>query len=315
MGNLCEELSERLLKDQEENGRVAKTLHISITLENVGSISRSTSLFSYNKESLAKQALHLIANSNELPNSDPNWRPKIRNITLSSSKFIEMSQNNPSIQSYFKTVESCKLTEKIEPEQSKITKDEEQNINQSIIETPKDTDTGSTSTDKDKVNTIELVKCKKCDKKVSHFDLPEHLDYHIAKELQNSFRKEFAPRPLASQNSQKPISFHQSIIENPKETDTGSTSTDTDKVNSIEMVKCEKCDKEVSPIDLPEHLDYHVAKELQNEFRKEFAPRPLASHNSQKPINSTNGKRKSNADATQLDSKKQKTISNFFLKK
>ena len=237
MGNLCEELSERLLKDQEENGRIAKTLNISITLENVGSISRSTSLFSYSKESLAKQALHLIANSNELPNSDPNWRPKIRNISLSSSKFIEMSQNHPSIQSYFKTVESCKLTEKVEPaEQSEITDDKEHN-------------------------------------------------------------------------------FPQSIIENPKETDTGSTSTDTDKVNSIEMVKCEKCDKEVSPFDLPEHLDYHVAKELQNEFRKEFAPRPLASHNSQKPISSTNGKRKSNGNATQMDSKKQKTISNFFLKK
>ena len=31
---------------------------------------------------------------------------------------------------------------------------------------------------------------------------------------------------------------------------------------------CEKCAQEVSPFEMPEHLDYHLAKELQAEMRR-----------------------------------------------
>ena len=31
---------------------------------------------------------------------------------------------------------------------------------------------------------------------------------------------------------------------------------------------CEKCGQEVSPFEMPEHLDYHLAKELQAEMRR-----------------------------------------------
>ena len=120
LGNLSEELSERLFKDEEEYSRMAKTLHVNLSLENVGSstrqgsfdtfdggyahVSRSGPLFSYAKENLSKQALQLICKFNDLPPSDPNWRPKIRNISMSASKFMENSQNNQSIQSFFKPV-------------------------------------------------------------------------------------------------------------------------------------------------------------------------------------------------------------------
>lgn len=99
---------------------MAKTFHVNLSLENVGSstrqgafdtfdggyahVSRSGPLFSYAKEALSKQALQLISKFNDLPPSDPNWRPKIRNITMSASKFLENSQNNQSIQSFFKSV-------------------------------------------------------------------------------------------------------------------------------------------------------------------------------------------------------------------
>ena len=99
---------------------MAKTFHVNLSLENVGSstrqgsfdtfdggfahVSRSGPLFSYGKENISKQALQLISKFNDLPPSDPNWRPKIRNITMSASKFMENSQNNQSIQSFFKSV-------------------------------------------------------------------------------------------------------------------------------------------------------------------------------------------------------------------
>ena len=36
---------------------------------------------------------------------------------------------------------------------------------------------------------------------------------------------------------------------------------------------CEKCGKVISPFDLPEHLDYHMAKELQSELRTAAVPK------------------------------------------
>ena len=34
------------------------------------------------------------------------------------------------------------------------------------------------------------------------------------------------------------------------------------------MIQCEKCICKISPFELPEHMDFHLAKELQDEFRK-----------------------------------------------
>ena len=62
IGNLCSEVSERLVKDQKENDRMAKSLHVSLSQENseregtTGThSSRCGPLYSYDPAKMAKQ--------------------------------------------------------------------------------------------------------------------------------------------------------------------------------------------------------------------------------------------------------------------
>ena len=79
------------------------------------------------------------------------------------------------------------------------------------------------------------------------------------------------------------------------------------------MIECEKCKCKISPFELPEHLDFHLAKELQDEFRKSettirttVPPVSLAT--------SSNTKKRKNDHSNDTESKKQKSISSFFIK-
>ena len=67
---------------------------------------------------------------------------------------------------------------------------------------------------------------------------------------------------------------------------------------------CEKCGKVISPFDLPEHLDYHVAKELQSEMSstvvRTVAMQPKRKRGDKDP------------DAAAAPGKRQKNILSFF---
>merc|ERR1712183_383980 len=74
--------------------------------------------------------------------------------------------------------------------------------------------------------------------------------------------------------------------------------------NSDQVVgdPCEKCGKVISPFDLPEHLDYHVAKELQSEMSSGVAVRSVAMQ----------PKRKRSDKEPDAPGKRQKNILSFF---
>ena len=104
-------------------------------------------MYSYDADKIARQCLQLISKFNE-SSDEVNWRPKLRNISVSASKFGE-AENNASIQDFFKV-----------------------------------------NADKEESAQIEMAKCEKCDQEVSPFEMPEHLDYHLAKDLQDELRNE-----------------------------------------------------------------------------------------------------------------------------
>ena len=85
----------------------------------------------------------------------------------------------------------------------------------------------------------------------------------------------------------------------------------------VELEPCEKCGTEVSPFEMPEHLDYHLAKELQAELRRQESAAAPAQNCSNNQISSTKvSKRKCQSSvAEKLDPKRQKKISSFFDKK
>ena len=70
---------------------------------------------------------------------------------------------------------------------------------------------------------------------------------------------------------------------------------------------CEKCGKVISPFDLPEHLDYHVAKELQSQMSGEvIADRVFAAQPKRKRSDRDPG------DHAAAPGKRQKNILSFF---
>jgi len=219
MGNLCTEVAERLVKDQTENDRMAKSLHVSLGQENSGNAwvpnaSRCGPLYSYDPVKMTKQALQLIAKANELPLEDINWRPKLRNLSVSASKFAPMSvDNTKSIQSFFKAASA----EEAEDQNCLNTAEDIENasINQRTdadftLTNEKESSSASAMHQKDAesdvkddddssraniYNTMALATvtkewCEKCGQQVSPFEMPEHLDYHLAKELQAELRRE-----------------------------------------------------------------------------------------------------------------------------
>ena len=130
--------------------------------------------------------IHIIFRlKNEIKNSR-----KIRNITLAAFKFIEATQNNQSIQSFFKTkiVEKNEIKEEISVSDQSDDKVLPESKSSSCIS---DIESLVTQPNEDQDETIE---CEKCGKAVSPFELPEHLDWHmakaLAKELQSELQRE-----------------------------------------------------------------------------------------------------------------------------
>lgn len=82
------------------------------------------------------------------------------------------------------------------------------------------------------------------------------------------------------------------------------------------LVTCEKCEKQLLPEEVEEHRDFHVAKELQ----EEFSSQPSTSRNSNllpsksQPITKKSTKRslKDPKKTTNKDSKRSRTIDSFF---
>jgi len=214
IGNLCSEVSERLVKDQKENDRMAKSLHVSLSQENseregtTGThSSRCGPLYSYDPAKMAKQVMQLIAKANELPPNDINWRPKLRNLAVSASKFTSKSlDNTKSIQSFFKAasieeeddqislnttedIESASINPNIDADFTLTTKTESSSA-LAMHQKDAESDVRDDNSRANIVATVTKEWCEKCGQQVSPFEMPEHLDYHLAKELQAELRRE-----------------------------------------------------------------------------------------------------------------------------
>ena len=87
-----------------------------------------------------------------------------------------------------------------------------------------------------------------------------------------------------------------------------------------ETIECEKCGKAVSPFELPEHLDWHMAKALAKELQSELQREQVEIDRTNAPnvipqtsTQSQRGKRKQ--PSAKVEAKKQKTIASFFSKR
>ncbi|CAL4120896.1 unnamed protein product, partial [Meganyctiphanes norvegica] len=112
MRSLCDELSERLEEDKEANKRQAKTIHVSVRLDNdIGGFSKQCPLPSYVSEKICSIALSLINHTNTA--HDHRWVPCIKNISLSAGKFEDSTgSGSHNIQDMFKKAASIASTQR-----------------------------------------------------------------------------------------------------------------------------------------------------------------------------------------------------------
>ena len=302
---LAEEVCERLEKDREDNGRVARGLTISITQDGKGHSSRAGPLNTYDCAKICRQAMGLIGNMNEAKSSEGDlWRPRLKNVSVSASKFEEDSGTTQSIATFF-TASAANGSGSCSTPKS--------DSNDSIkTEEKANPDTAHSSGEK--VNAEDLVPNL------------EGFDASILECLPPKLRDKVNERVKMLRESAKP-NVKTSL--SPATVQKKSPPLHETNLNpSPEKHPCEKCQKLINPFELPEHLDFHVAQELQSEISRDLPPIPVrtvvmprkgaSSSSSSSGGNSAGQKRKKGPGSTGLNgqaSKKQKDIKSFFQNK
>merc|ERR1719342_431063 len=92
--NLVEELVERLEEDRADYNRVAKGLTLGANMEMVGHVSRAGQLHSYDVTTIFKEAFNLLSRLNNSSSKSGEWSPPLLNISISASKFDDISSIN-----------------------------------------------------------------------------------------------------------------------------------------------------------------------------------------------------------------------------
>ncbi|XP_020817854.1 DNA polymerase eta [Drosophila serrata] len=175
---------------------------------------------------------------------------------------------------------------------------------------------------------LPTVKCDQCGAKILDdiTALQTHRDHHFAQELsrqlkseqreerQKECRQKVAPKPSPPKKAKKAIS-----------TNSASPSTSIAKFFSVKepappppsdvpMQQCSECKAYVKSVDMPEHIDYHVARNLQRELNQQDLRTRTAALSKDKtsPGQSKKQKQKSLNVTIGGSSSGNKTIAQFF---
>ena len=314
MKQLCEELAIRLNKDRENNKRVARGLTVSVNQEGYGHRTLSGPLFSYETEKIVRQAMELIAKLNQSKEKEL-WRPKLLNLSISSSKFTEPStlEKSNSVASYFSGSTTNHQISPFEESASKPSNGDDlaKELFPSLWGEPPMIDYDETlleslpSKIKAKVECrINILKESNCSKDRVKIDneIEEKNIFDNSKEIKDKNNAYF----LEASGSSNVES-----IEQPNKENSSNLSDNT----SEDTTKCPKCNMQISPFDLPEHLDMHLAKEIHRKIQEDLKKSSDLSKNEAKR-NDENRKRKiTQTDSVTRDSKKQTDIKNYFFKR
>lgn len=240
---LALELQERLNKDRDMNGRVAKQLTVGVRQAGDQSFSRCCALVRYDAVKMTSDSLAIIKSLNTAGSHQQAWSPALTCLHLSASKFSDvpssssggiasfLSSDAPSTQSRLASTQSAKAdpspkrpgaiqslfekaAEKKKQQGEEAHKDEhgspslpqkapgissffhrkglEKTLQLSAVPEDRSAAAGSESLGED------LHACERCGLKVLVWEMPEHMDYHVALDLQRSFSSASSDVPVQS---------------------------------------------------------------------------------------------------------------------
>ncbi|XP_037128395.1 DNA polymerase eta [Syngnathus acus] len=223
---LALELEERLTKDREVNGRVAKQLTVGVRQlgdKRPSGFSRCCALVRYDAAKLSSDSFAIIKSLNTAGNQQAAWTPPLTLLHLSASKFSDapsasaggiagfLSADAPStrlflssspaarktpttIRSFFdkqqtKSPPSCSAFSLTPCKDAPV--DPRAGIFSFLHKRNTETVLKPTHEDEKQENGVDnaedVLKCKRCGQNVPAWEMPEHNDYHFALELQKSF--------------------------------------------------------------------------------------------------------------------------------
>lgn len=323
---LALELEDRLKKDKDTNQRVAKQLTVGTHRQGDpgwSSVSRCCALTRYEAQKISSDAFALLKTFNVAGSHQAAWSPPLNLLSLSASKFTETASSGSGIASFLtKDPASTQkppggLTQ-MSPSSPKTPQKERQDLEnrspstiqlmfQKAVEKrkniPEEAQFPSVSTQnpddkKDSVNSTVSVRR-------SFFESKSH--QQLTMDLEQS-------EPLSS--VQDGGAFYEDPV-----SDECVNSSSMDPVEQKpghpeeDMISCEKCHKQILVWDVPEHMDYHFAQELQNSFSVP-SPSPALSRPTMTPQARPKNKPKnlSTPNAKRARSEGSRTLDTFFKK-
>ncbi|NWU99312.1 POLH polymerase, partial [Upupa epops] len=306
---LALELESRLTKDRSQNQRVAKQLMVVIRMQGDTRVSRFCALSRYDAQKMCSDAFALIQNCNMAGPHQMAWSPPLISVLLSASKFSEpathlsggistflTSDNQPDGTA---TASSGVAGVKFFRSPSKKLQEKPDNAIESFFQKAVKRQQSQTAA------ATGLPAAATAETPVP--SSPEHqeggdvgfasMQYGLESPLKQKHR-EGSPAPCDSSSSgvtQTPSTLSNSrtllkldpvMVGNELSVPSSPELATLPPASPGDQQRCEKCGQLVLMWDLPEHIDYHFALELQSSFMEPSAPMAPAAGTSPKPTDS-----------------------------
>ncbi|XP_063297640.1 DNA polymerase eta [Pelobates fuscus] len=271
---LSTELEERLQKDRDMNSRVAKLLTVGIHRQGdprYSSMSRCCALTRYDAQKISNDAFILLKSFNTAGTHQEAWFPPLMMLQLSASKFTGATSSAGGIVCFFNRDGPSTQKELVPPSSPKPPQKSEL--------------PGAVRTS----NAIQLLFQRALDKKrVSQGDqLPsasgtDPCDSPIKQERHHEYFQQ-SPVPYCARSSPRTPANGADLEGDYSEQMAGCNlqpvivESDQTEVfpsshSKEDLLNCEKCALLLPVWDIPEHMDYHFAQELQNSFSNTSSP-------------------------------------------
>ncbi|KAK2896329.1 hypothetical protein Q8A67_010817 [Cirrhinus molitorella] len=254
---LALELQERLNKDREMNGRVAKQLTVGVRQAGGQSFSRCCALVRYEAVKITSDSLAIIKSLNTAGNHQEAWSPALTCLHLSASKFNDvpssssggiagfLSSDAPSAQSLLASTQTPKTqpSPKSPGAIRSLFEKAAEKKKQQVEEASKDEHVSSSLPQK-ATGISSFFQRKTLEKKLQQADLLSDGSGSVLNEDQSvSAQSEMANRADVSLSAPSDVS-----------------------ASSEDLHTCESCGLKVLVWEMPEHMDYHFALDLQKSF-------------------------------------------------
>ncbi|XP_057304843.1 DNA polymerase eta-like [Hydractinia symbiolongicarpus] len=290
LGNFADEIVERLEKDKQQNNRVATQITAGCVNDQNQSQSRRCSVLRITSADIQDEAFRVLSEFNK-SSSTNEWSPGLINLNLCASKFQDIATPGvKSINSYM-TAETAATA---------LANHDRKNV--PVLErksSPKKKSSVAISNyfaaTTRKFNSESG--CNKIDAPTLGTKMKNRLLSHSEPNEESSGKNNAIDTHDKTREKSSPANFGQNLFSRFCSTTETSTATKrsrggsirvNDRISNIcedvegnivspncsgsiqDLSICEKCGKRVLVWDLPEHMDFHFAKDLQDSMRKDF---------------------------------------------